>query len=149
MAKVFGKSQGRAHFQQLDTRDFGEHSQLSIFMTFENTVTIEDITEPSSWGAQPKVTRGAILRAMRVDDAFYAEFICTGCAAGHPQFKLIKAVDLRPEASAQLLDAGADGVRFILGVGFAVTVGGQIVAAKPTKDEAEKALAAHLGSAAA
>lgn len=149
MAKIFGKSQGRAHFQQLDSRDFDTNSMLSVFIFVENTVSVADICEPTCWGPQPRLIRGTILRVLRVDDAWFGEFVCTGSSAGYPVFKPVKIAELRPAASEQPVNLGADGVRFLPGAGFVVTLGGEIVSAKATKEEAEQALAEHMAKAAA
>lgn len=136
MAKIFGKSQGRAHFQTLDSRDFDTNAALSVFINVDANVSIDDICEPSCWGPQPRLVRGTILRALRVDDAWFGTFICVGCSAGYPQFKVVTIAELRP-AAAQAADAGADGVRYLLGAGHVVIVDGQVVAARPTREEAE------------
>ena len=148
MAKIFGKSQGRAHFQTLDSRDFDTNASQSIFISVDASVSVEDICEPASWGPQPRLVRGTILRALRVDDSWFGEFICVGCSAGYPQFTVVKVAELRP-ATVQSADAGADGVRYLLGAGHVVIMGGQVVAARPTREEAEQALAALLAEEAA
>lgn len=149
MAKVFGKSQGRAHFQQLDSRDFDTNAMLAVFIFVENTVSVADICEPTSWGPQPRLIRGTILRVLRVDDEWYGEFVCVGSSAGYPQFRVVKVAELRPAASVQPVNIGADGVRFLPGAGFVVTLRGEIVSAKATREEAEAALAEHMAKAAA
>ena len=148
MAKIFGKSQGRAHFPGLDSRDFDTNAAQSIFINVDANTSIEDVCEPSSWGPQPRLVRGTILRALRVDDAWFGEFICVGCSAGYPQFKIVKVAELRP-AAAQSTDAGSDGVKFLLGVGHVVVLRGEVVAARSTREEAEAAFAEHLAKAAA
>jgi hypothetical protein len=148
-SKPFGQQAGRPHFPQLENQHLSSFGQRTFFIEVDATVELEHLSDPMLWGPQPRVTRGSILHAMRADNSWFATMVCFGSVASYPDFRLHAVT--RTESLAEPSGATAgDRVEYVLGAGWTVTAGGEIVAAGlPSQQAAQAILAEHLGEAVA